>query len=93
MSVEDVKDMIDNDSRRCKGVYHTHPDNTLTPSRHDVEGWPKKPGLRYFIVTEKIVAEWKKDDYGNPQLVREAKLDYGVHITSERVRRVGARSA
>lgn len=46
------------------GVYHTHPSNSPVPSHKDVEGWPKGGELRYFIVTEKDVYEWRKSDFG-----------------------------
>ncbi len=39
------------------GIWHTHPSNAAYPSKTDIRGWPK--GLRYWIVTQDLAAEWK----------------------------------
>lgn len=45
------------------GIFHTHPSNRPHPSCGDMQGWPVGK-LRYFIVTQSDVYEWKRTPHG-----------------------------
>lgn len=61
-SIEDLDKFMDGHKYdEVLGVYHSHPSGSPLPSQKDVLGWPKGGGLRYFIITNDRVTEWKKD--------------------------------
>ncbi|AWY06114.1 peptidase [Gordonia phage Suzy] len=55
---EELEEIFSEHGTHClMGIWHTHPNNRTSPSKHDAEGWPTG-SLRYFIVTQSEVAEW-----------------------------------
>ena len=53
------------DPSQVVGIFHTHPSNSPSPSKEDVQGWPEQRGLRYLIVTKDDIFEWTKDVSGS----------------------------
>lgn len=41
------------------GIFHSHPSGSQIPSNEDIEGAPRHPPLRYWIVTLAEVIEWE----------------------------------
>lgn len=69
-----------------EGIFHTHPSNNPLPSEKDVAGWPAGHELRYWIVTEEHVAEWRRDDDGVTLILpAESPLAPSIHSASERL--------
>lgn len=61
------------------GVWHTHPSNADRLSIYDEKGLAyayrsghTMAGLRYFIVTQGGISEWRLDEHGTPRRIASA---------------------
>lgn len=54
------RQLVEDSRERIMGIFHTHPMGTTQPSPQDIKGWPPIQGLRYWIVTDRTITEWRR---------------------------------
>ena len=64
----DVQDIYERHGDEIVGIFHTHSNNSFRPSANDIAGWPRAE-IRYWIVTEASVSEWRRADESRAYLV------------------------